>query len=429
MHGRPELDPNSRGNWGASAMGDGFGIFELLAMCEVLDIEVVLVQPVGGDGEPTNRTRAEDLADMVEYMHGDADTTFGALRVADGHPSPYEVKWFELGNEQYNSDFVAQVDAMETRATQIGLTGDRALHYIWGGPPASFHRPGAFGPNTTDANKADALGLGDRLVVDVHTDGFHGVEAANEVWKAAATSSWSVLNLETNCGTHAMMRGLDEAADLNTFFNSPDTRLVGRTGSFCLERSGYNEGGLNDQGMIFFLPNMTWLQPPAHVHHMVTSTWQPWALNVSMAGSGCSGLSVSAQSSAPRVERGSGGAEAEEDPMKEEKEEDEAHVESEAGVLLTSDIAVRIVNRNSAAVSIMLLGPNSGVAAEATQVSVTTLASPSAPHQGWETEANTPADPAKIAPVTSTWNRTAKLSKAAMLTLPAGSFSVLTYNQ
>ena len=42
----------------------------------------------------------------------------------------------------------------------------------------------------------------------------------------------SVLNLETNCGTHAMMRGLHEAADINTFLNSPDPRLVGRTGRY-----------------------------------------------------------------------------------------------------------------------------------------------------------------------------------------------------
>ena len=45
--------------------------------------------------------------------------------------------------------------------------------------------------------QVDALGLGDRLVVDVHTDGFHGVEAAGEVWKEKATKSWSVLNPET----------------------------------------------------------------------------------------------------------------------------------------------------------------------------------------------------------------------------------------
>ena len=29
-----------------------------------------------------------------------------------------------------------------------------------------------------------------------------------------------------------MMRGLHEAADINTFLNSPDPRLVGRTGRY-----------------------------------------------------------------------------------------------------------------------------------------------------------------------------------------------------
>lgn len=43
-------------------------------------------------------------------------------------------------------------------------------------------------------------------------------------------------------------------------------RLKARAGSFCMERSGYNEGGLNDQGISFFLPNMTWfVHTPARV--------------------------------------------------------------------------------------------------------------------------------------------------------------------
>ena len=116
-------------------------------------VDIVRAQPCGSDGEPANRTRAEDLADMVEYMHGGADTALGAMRVQEGHPAPYAVKWFELGNEEYNSDFTAQVEAMEARAVSLGLTGDKALHYIWGGPPSSFHRPGAYGPNATDAEK------------------------------------------------------------------------------------------------------------------------------------------------------------------------------------------------------------------------------------------------------------------------------------
>merc|ERR1712151_1137426 len=74
---------------------------------------------------------------------------------------------------------------------------------------------------------------------------------------------------------------LEEAKYLNTFFVYSNSRLKGRAASFCMERSGYNEGGVNDQGLIFYLPNMTWLQPPAHVHSMIAKTWQPIAVDYS----------------------------------------------------------------------------------------------------------------------------------------------------
>jgi len=40
------------------------------------------------------------LADLVEYCLGDASTTWGAQRIADGHPSLYQPLAWEIGNEQ-----------------------------------------------------------------------------------------------------------------------------------------------------------------------------------------------------------------------------------------------------------------------------------------------------------------------------------------
>ena len=65
----------------------------------------------------------------------------------------------------------------------------------------------------------------------------------------SSVEGWGAINLETNCGLHATRRMLEEATDLNDFANVADPRLLGRAASFCFERSGYNEGGLNDQGM------------------------------------------------------------------------------------------------------------------------------------------------------------------------------------
>jgi alpha-N-arabinofuranosidase len=35
----------------------------------------------------------------VEYCYGNASTTWGRQRIMDGHPEPFRVKTFEIGNE------------------------------------------------------------------------------------------------------------------------------------------------------------------------------------------------------------------------------------------------------------------------------------------------------------------------------------------
>ena len=104
------------------------------------------------------------FADLVEYCYGGANTTWGATRISDGHPQPYEIRYFEvsckdfdgacfpwllyvsgtfepghgldadgcwcgqLGNEQYNAQFPQQVAAMEAKAKQLGRGGQ--LYYM-----------------------------------------------------------------------------------------------------------------------------------------------------------------------------------------------------------------------------------------------------------------------------------------------------------
>jgi|EP01046_Picozoa_sp_COSAG06_P017124 hypothetical protein len=89
----------------------------------------------------------------------------------------------------------------------------------------------------------------------------------------------AVMNCETNVGDHTFNRALLEGWDLNTFFNEKSSKLKGRTASFCMERSGFSEGGANDQGLLMFLPNQTWGQPGFYTHQMVAATWQPNALS------------------------------------------------------------------------------------------------------------------------------------------------------
>jgi alpha-N-arabinofuranosidase len=44
---------------------------------------------------------AAGAAQEVEYLNGAADTPMGKLRAQNGHPGPWGVKWFAVGNEMY----------------------------------------------------------------------------------------------------------------------------------------------------------------------------------------------------------------------------------------------------------------------------------------------------------------------------------------
>jgi len=48
-----------------------------------------------GNGTP------EEAAAWVEYCNGSADTPMGRLRAGNGHPKPYNVRIWEIGNEIY----------------------------------------------------------------------------------------------------------------------------------------------------------------------------------------------------------------------------------------------------------------------------------------------------------------------------------------
>jgi alpha-N-arabinofuranosidase len=43
----------------------------------------------------------QDAADEVEYCVGSMDTPLGKLRAANGHPDPFPVRWWAVGNEMY----------------------------------------------------------------------------------------------------------------------------------------------------------------------------------------------------------------------------------------------------------------------------------------------------------------------------------------
>jgi alpha-L-arabinofuranosidase len=96
---RPELA------WGAEE-SNRFGTDEFLAYCAELGTEPYICLNMG------TGTLEEALA-WVEYCNRAGDTAWAARRAANGHPEPYRVRYWGLGNEMYGDWQVGAVSAEE----------------------------------------------------------------------------------------------------------------------------------------------------------------------------------------------------------------------------------------------------------------------------------------------------------------------------
>lgn len=73
---------------------NAFGTDEFLRLCEKLGT-VPLINVNLGSGT------AEEARQWVEYANGGAYTEYGGLRAENGHPAPYGVKYWGIGNESW----------------------------------------------------------------------------------------------------------------------------------------------------------------------------------------------------------------------------------------------------------------------------------------------------------------------------------------
>jgi len=79
--------------WNAVESND-VGTEEFLILCDLLNIDPYICVNIGfGD--------AHSAAQWVEYVNGTKDTPMGRIRAFNGHPEPYHVEWWSIGNEMY----------------------------------------------------------------------------------------------------------------------------------------------------------------------------------------------------------------------------------------------------------------------------------------------------------------------------------------
>ncbi len=79
------------------------GMDEFAEFCKLIGVEPYISVNAGlGD--------AHSAAEQVEYMNGAVSTHMGSLRARNGHPEPYHVKFWNIGNEPWGSWQIGRTD-------------------------------------------------------------------------------------------------------------------------------------------------------------------------------------------------------------------------------------------------------------------------------------------------------------------------------
>ena len=79
------------------------GMDEFMTLCKLIDVEPYITVNAGfGD--------AHSAAEEVEYINGSIKSRLGAERARNGHPEPYHVKFWNIGNEPYGSWQLGRTD-------------------------------------------------------------------------------------------------------------------------------------------------------------------------------------------------------------------------------------------------------------------------------------------------------------------------------
>jgi alpha-N-arabinofuranosidase len=137
--------------WRAVQSND-VGTDEFMTMCELLGVEPYVTLNAGTGDDWSAR-------DYVEYCNGDVSTPMGKLRAANGHPEPYHVKFWGIGNEMWGISYqygAMKLNQFEYKHNQFA----RAMKAV--DPTIELIASGAM-PDTMTGS-GESLNLGTNLV-------------------------------------------------------------------------------------------------------------------------------------------------------------------------------------------------------------------------------------------------------------------------
>ena len=125
-------------NWGGVVEDNSFGTHEFMELCRQVGCEPYIN---GNMGSGT----VQEMSEWVEYMTSDGQSPMSDLRKANGQQSPWHVKYFGVGNENWGcgGNMTADYYADEYRRYQTYLNYycDNLLYNIACGPGTSPEAP------------------------------------------------------------------------------------------------------------------------------------------------------------------------------------------------------------------------------------------------------------------------------------------------
>jgi alpha-N-arabinofuranosidase len=143
----PVMDPV----WRAVQSND-IGTDEFMTLCKLLGVEPYITVNAGtGD--------AWSAGEYVEYCNGDVSTPMGKQRAANGHPEPYRVKFWGIGNEMWGISYqygAMKLNQFEYKHNQFAKVMRKA------DPTIKLIACGAM-PDTMTGSK-ESLNLGTNLI-------------------------------------------------------------------------------------------------------------------------------------------------------------------------------------------------------------------------------------------------------------------------
>jgi alpha-N-arabinofuranosidase len=208
----------------------GLGFYEYFQLCEDIGAQPLPILNCGmacqfNSGElcPMDELGPyiQDALDLIEFANGATNTTWGAKRVALGHPEPFNMKMLGVGNEQWGQQYIDRytkfAQAIKEKYPNIQLVsaagpdpGDARFKFAWANLRAlhadiidehSYALPDWFFANSHRYDNYDRNG----------PKVFMGEYAAQSV---GVVSTKNENNLECALAEAAYMTGLERNADV-----------------------------------------------------------------------------------------------------------------------------------------------------------------------------------------------------------------------